>query len=132
MRTAHVCFVLAVVSAVTAAGLATADTYPNVLCAATPVPPCMTQCGCPVPSVPNDFCPAAAPPAGQGAISYWQCTSGSPYPCTTPGLSCGGPQAVLCSCWTCGIPCYSCGPQPACTPTDPGKKVCGQLYGCTN
>ena len=124
MRVAQVCFVVAGISALSAAGVAVAQVqYPDQLCFGTPVPQCQSQCGCPIPNATWDFCSGAFPPGGGSTVTYYYCTPSSGFTCTAPNKSCGG---VVVNCSTNidpqtgnGTPCGCCGqvppPNPACT-----------------
>lgn len=157
MRVAHICFVIAAVSALTAAGFAAAQIqYQNQWCDSTPGTWCTNQCGCPIPNAYWDFCSGVFPQTGgaQGETTYYYCVSGGPYTCTSPSLSCGG-KVVNCStgisdqnpegtshCGCCGSPsppnltnpcpsglCWNCSIGFVCQGT--AKTGCGGLYGCT-
>lgn len=150
MKIARLCFVIAVVAAFSATGLAVAQIgYPGNCCLSTPVPWCQNQCGCPISNAYWDFCSGVFPPsggAGSEATMYY-CGAG-PGTCTAPNKSCGG---VVVDCSVVGpngstIPCGCCGsttnpPCPQgfcwncpygfnCIKTD--KTGCGSLYGCTD
>lgn len=134
MRVAKLCFVLAGVLAISAAGLVAAQTtYPNERCISTPRAPFPSQCGCPVPPVVFDFCENVAPPAGQTNVTYYYCSGGYPgATCTSPDRSCGScGQAIKCPCWTCDGSGGMCPPQGACGGTEGKKGACCQDYGCT-
>lgn len=145
MRAAQFCFVLAGASAISAAGLALAQTYQDSYCFGSPMSPCFTQCGCPITGEPNDFCSGDAPPKGQISITYYSCAAGLGTTCTAPGTAhpCIDPGAgsivVNCSCWTCGGSGggRDCPAQPACIVTSKDK-ACGDqgygiaYFGCTD
>lgn len=66
MKLAHLCFVIAGVSALSAASLSLAQvTYPNEWCFSTPRSACQNLCGCPIENTPTDFCSGGLPPNGQ-------------------------------------------------------------------
>lgn len=144
MKLAHLCFVVAGVSALSAASLSLAQvTYPNEWCFSTPRSACQNMCGCPIPNTPSDFCSGGLPTQGLDTFPYFYCASSSNnFTCTSPTTYCGGSvvscvddNGIPCSCCGYGVfpPCNGkCGwwcAQP-CKDTDKDG-ACGGSYGCT-
>lgn len=147
MKMAQMCFVVGVVSALSATGLSLAQTYPNQWCFSTPVTPCSNQCGCPVSDTSSDFCSGAVPKTGQTEVPYYYCISSSGPTCYVPGPNnyCGG-SVVNCIVMKGGkeVPCGCCGSSfsppcmnncwtctGGCITTDKDGS-CGQFFGCSN
>lgn len=146
MKMAHVCFVVAGLSALSAATLSLAVTYQDQWCYWTPVSACNNPCGCPIGNTPTDFCSGGVPPNGYTEVTMFFCISSNPgVTCTSPDpqnycggsvVSCVNKDGTTCSCCGNGVtpPCYNmnCGwwcTQPCQATTKPG--ACGAYYGCT-
>ncbi len=110
------------------AGLAFAES--DYWCFATPVPPGLTQCGCPT-SVAADFCASSRPMPGMSLITYYYCVGWAGQNCTPNNRSCGS-HVWLCVGCRCDWGSQS---QPGCNGSNctPTAKVgfCTQNYGCS-
>lgn len=128
MRVASVCFILAGLSAISAAGMALAVTYPAQRCFSTPTN-MGCSCGCPIPNTLNDLCYACLTDLGQPSNIYYYCVSDSTTTCTAPTYYCSG-KVYQCPNCTCMGNWSGCNPGQ-CNDTDK-PDYCTQYYGCTS